>query len=507
MVKTAEKSFSSNQLFYTLAVIVLLVGGFFVRMIDLTDQPLDFHATRQLRGAVIARRIYLQLDPAADPEHAAYATDPALYDYVTRREPPITEGLVALIYLLIGKEVLWVSRIVTALFWCGGGVGIYLLVKRLASRDAGLISLAFYLFVPFGVIASRSFQPEALMVAGMVWSLVCFMNWFDSRSWRDAVIAGVVTGLTILVKPNPAFMLLPAYALVLLSSDGVGKVVKNGKVWLIAGLSAVFPIVFYKFISPGASEFLANFWLDIRTIIPTSRYFLGWGSIITDIIPFAVLAIAFASTLLYGKTGRLLTLGLWVGYLILGIFVPHHIYTHNYYSIVLVPITAIALGQVAALVARSAADQKLLLKIGLVAVGIMAIAYASWNVYKDLNENNYRGEPAGWKLVGDAIPEDKAVIGLTHNYGTNLAYYGYRMVPLWPYVGDLNLEQIRSGSAYDDFDAFFDMMTDPYDLFLVTHFGELNAQPQLMAKLSEYAVYAEGDGYILYDLNTLRDSE
>lgn len=507
MDNKAGKSFSANQLFYTLAVIILLVGGFFVRMIDLTDQPLDFHATRQLRSAVVARRIYLQMDPSADPDHMAYATDPALYDYVTRREPPITEGLVALIYLLIGKEVLWVSRIVTALFWCGGGVGIYLLVKKLASRDAGLVSLAFYLFVPFGVIASRSFQPEALMVAGMVWSLVCFLNWFDSRSWRDAIIAGVVTGLTILVKPNPVFMLLPAYALILLFSDGIGKVVKSGKVWLIAGLSAVFPLVFYKFISPGASEFLANFWLDIRTIIPTSRYALGWGSIITDVVPFAVLIGAFVGTLLYPKTGRLLTIGLWVGYLVLGIFVPHHIYTHNYYSIVLVPITAIALGQVAEIVARSAADKKAVLKVGLVAVGITAIAYASWNVYKDLKESNYRGEPAGWKRVGDAIPKDQKVIALTHNYGTNLAYYGYRMVPLWPYGGDLNLEQIRSGSAFDDFDAYFDRLTGPYDLFLVTHFGELNAQSQLMAKLLEYSVYAEGDGYILYDLSALRDSE
>jgi 4-amino-4-deoxy-L-arabinose transferase-like glycosyltransferase len=505
MTTLEKKSFFNRSWFYWATLVLLLVGGFLIRMIDLTDQPLDFHATRQLRSAVISRQIYLKMNPDADPAHAAYATDPALYDYVTRREPPITESVVALIYLMLGKEVLWVSRIVTALFWCLGGLGLYTLVKRFTSRDAALISLGVYLFMPFGVIASRSFQPEALMVAGMIWSLVCFQRWMNDRSWGNAIIAGLVTGLTILVKPNPIFMLIPAYGLTLIFSDGLGKMIKNGKIWLIAGLSAIFPLVFYLFISPGAGEFLGNFWLDIRTIIPTSRYILGWGSIITDVIPFGILVIAFVSTLLYKNKKRLIVIGLWVGYLILGIFFPHHIYTHNYYSIVLVPITAIALGQAAYLVAQLAAEQSDFIKVGLVLIGLFAMSYTAWNVYKQLDEKDYRAEPAGWKLVGDAVPEDEKTIALTHNYGTNLAYYGYRMVPLWPYIGDYALEEIRSGSLDYDFDQYFEDMTAPYDLFLVTHFGELNAQPQLMEKLSEYSVYSEGDGYIIYDLDSYRE--
>jgi 4-amino-4-deoxy-L-arabinose transferase-like glycosyltransferase len=488
-------------LFYLIALIVLLVAGFLVRMIDLTDPPLDFHATRQLREAIIARRIYLQLDPSADPEHVAYATDPALYDYVTRREPPITEAIVALIYVLIGSETLWVSRIVTAIFWCAGGLGLYLLVKRLTSPDAGLISLGFYLFAPFGVIASRSFQPEALMVAGMIWSLYCFVLWLEEPTWKNAILAGVVTGLTIFVKPNPLFMLLPAYVLALFFIMGIKKSLKNAQVWVIAVLSGVFAFVFYMILNPAAGGFLNNFWLDIKSIIPTSRYFLGWGSIVTDIIPFSVLVTALASTLLYKKTGQLLTIGLWVGYVALGIFFPHHIYTHNYYSIVLVPITAIALGQIGQVVAEYAANKKGIIKAGVLLVAVFAIAYASWNVYKELDEKSYRGEPAGWRQVGDALPEDQRIIALTHNYGTNLAYYGYRMLTLWPYTGDLNLQSIRGGDSTADFDAYFESRTASFDLFLVTHFGELNAQPLLMEKLSQLPVYAEGDGYILYELH------
>ena len=495
-----QSNFSRKSLFYLIAVVILLVAGFMVRMIDLTDPPLDFHATRQLREAVIARRIYLQLNPSADPDNVAFATDPALYDYVTRREPPITEGIVALIYLVIGKEVLWVSRIVTSLFWSVGGLGIYLLVKRLVSKDAALISLAVYLFLPFGVIASRSFQPEALMVAGMVWSLVCFIRWLDERTIKNAILAGVVTGLTILVKPNPLFMLLPVY-LLLLISQGLLKALKNIQVWLIAGLSVVFSLVYYLFVNPNAGGFLTNFWHTLVTVVPTSQYFLGWGSIITDIIPFAILIMALASTLLYPRPMQWVPFGLWVGYVLLGIFVPYHIYTHNYYSVVLVPITAIALGQLGGIIAKAAGEKKLLIKTGLVLIGVLAIGYSSWNVYKDLTAKDYRGEPAGWALVGQAVPEDQKVIALTHNYGYNLAYYGYRMVGLWPYAGELDTANKVNGVTYQNFETYYDAVESTYDLFLVTSFSDLNSQPQLMEALSQLPVYTEGDGFIIYDLH------
>ncbi|MCB2213783.1 glycosyltransferase family 39 protein [bacterium] len=494
-------SFSKHRLFYIIALVVLLVAGFFVRMIDLTDPPLDFHATRQLREAIIARRIYLQMKPDADSEHVAYATDPALYDYVARREPPITEGLVALIYLLIGSETLWVSRIVTSLFWCLGGYGLYLLVNRLASKDAALISLGFYLFSQFGVIASRSFQPEALMVAGMIWSLYCFVLWLDEHTWKNAILAGVVTGLTLLVKPNPLFILLPTYFILLIFTNGLRNTIKNIQVWGVAGLSGLFAIIYYLAVNPAAGGFLKNFWLDAVNIIPTSVFFLGWGSIVTDVTPFVVLLIAFASTLLYEKTGRLLSIGLWIGYVILGFFTPQHIYTHNYYSIVLVPITAIALGKVGQVVVEFASNKKLILKLGLILVAIIGMSYASWNVYKDLHEKDYRGEPAGWAQVGQALPKDQKIIALTHNYGENLAYYGYRMLPLWPNSGDLNLRTILGAYTTADFEDYYEERVKDFDLFLVTHFGELNSQPMLMDKLSQLPIYAEGPGYILYDLH------
>ena len=50
---------SRRSLLTLLALLVLLLG-LGIRLVDLTDPPLDFHATRQLRSAILARAAYFQ---------------------------------------------------------------------------------------------------------------------------------------------------------------------------------------------------------------------------------------------------------------------------------------------------------------------------------------------------------------------------------------------------------------------------------------------------------------
>ncbi|MEX0787473.1 MAG: hypothetical protein WD040_01605, partial [Anaerolineales bacterium] len=52
--------------------LVLLIGGLAVRMIDLTDEPLD-RPSRQLRSAILTRGIYYRLLPDPDPIEAEAA--------------------------------------------------------------------------------------------------------------------------------------------------------------------------------------------------------------------------------------------------------------------------------------------------------------------------------------------------------------------------------------------------------------------------------------------------
>ena len=69
------------------------------------------------------------------------------------------EYLVANTYRVLGKENIVIPRLYSILFWMLGGVGLYLAAKKLTTLSGAFVALAVYLFTPFGVIASRCFNP------------------------------------------------------------------------------------------------------------------------------------------------------------------------------------------------------------------------------------------------------------------------------------------------------------------------------------------------------------
>jgi 4-amino-4-deoxy-L-arabinose transferase-like glycosyltransferase len=86
-------------------------------------------------------------------------------------EPPITEYIVSVLYRLIGKEEFWYSRYLTNAFWLIGGIFFYKTIKFLISPETAFIGTAYYLFIPMGIIISRSFQPDSLMMMMFLISL------------------------------------------------------------------------------------------------------------------------------------------------------------------------------------------------------------------------------------------------------------------------------------------------------------------------------------------------
>ncbi len=216
---SSSKSFFGSRpvvLWFTLAVIFIL--GFGIRLYDLTDPPLDFHATRQLFSALISRGMYYQ----ADDSYPVWQQDIAVKAWQTKQviEPRLLETLVAWTYRVIGTEVIWVARIYSIFFWMVGGLALYLLAREMTSIDGAVIALAFYLFTPFGAIASRSFQPDPLMVMAIVIAWWTFFRWVKNPSWKTALLAGLMAGFAILVKSVAVFMLLGGMAALILVDRG-----------------------------------------------------------------------------------------------------------------------------------------------------------------------------------------------------------------------------------------------------------------------------------------------
>ncbi len=482
-------------------MILLLVVGFGLRMINLTNPPLD-RAERQLRGAIIARGMYYQMQPNADASKRQTAI--AMWQGLEVFEPPIFERLMALSYLVSGGEVLWLSRIYASLAWALGGFALYSLARRLTSVEGGLFALAFFLVLPAGVPMSRTFQPDPLMVAAILFAAYAGYRWIDTLSWRWTALAGVGAGVAVLIK---AFAALPIGVMLLAvvwSGFGLRRALANRQVWLVTALSVGIPAFYYLLITGQGVSGYVGFWtLSLGRVLLTPRFYTGWVSIIGSLMDLTAFFAALVGIILLPRSGRALALGLLAGYTVYGILVPWQISTHDYYSLPIIPIVGLGLAPLAAIAARRLIEQpKAWIALG-IALTIGAFGYTTLIARNLLAATpNYRLEPIAWRQIGEAIPTDGPTIALTHEYSYRLMYYGWRQVATWPTTLDQGLTLARGGNLSSDFAQYFAQMTHGYHYFLVTLFGELDAQPQLKTTLYDhYPIASKGDGYVLFDLS------
>ncbi len=484
-----------------LAVAGLLILGFGLRMINLTNPPLD-RAERQLRGAIIARGMYYQMQPNADPAKRQAAI--VMWRSLEVFEPPIFERLMAVSYLIVGSEVLWLSRVYASLAWILGGLALYALARRMTSTSGGLFALAFYLILPTAVPISRTFQPDPLMVMGMIVAAYAAYRWAETPSWRWAVLTGIGAGLAVLLK---GFAALPTGVMlvgVVGSGFGFRRGLRDRQVWLVAALSVTIPASYYLLQTGGGVRGYIGFWtVSLGRLLLSPRFYTGWVSVIGSLMDLTAFFASLVGLVLLTRVGRALALGLLIGYLVYGVLVPWQISTHDYYTLPLVPIVALGLAPFADFVARRLWQGPARWRGLGIALIIGAVGYTAL-IARNLvaATPDYRLEPIAWRQIGEALPTDGATIALTHEYGYRLMYYGWRQVATWPTTLDQGLTLARGGNLSSDFAQYFVQTTHGYRYFLVTLFGELNAQPKLKAMLYDhYPIASQGDGYILFDLS------
>jgi 4-amino-4-deoxy-L-arabinose transferase-like glycosyltransferase len=501
-MKTNQLSFfgkSSVIIWIVLSLIFLL--GFGIRFYDLTDPPLDFHSTRQLWSAITARGMYYQgltnvPDWKRDLAVEAWKSKPVI-------EPVIFETLTALTYRLIGQELLWIPRIYASIFWAIGGIGLFLLARDMSSVDGAVIALLYYTFLPFGVIASRSFQPDPLMVMWIVLAWWSLYRWQRLKTWQSAVVAGLCAGIAILIKLVAIYMLIGGAIGLILSNRGLRQAVKDSQVWLFAilsGLPGVAYLVYGAIALEMTSQFEGRFFPEL--LLDPSHY-LRWGSQIVSIVGFSGLIVGLLGIFIFREhSQRTFVLGIWMGYLVYGLFFPYHFLTHDYYHLPLIPLVALCISAVVSSVFETILSLRLkwFSKSGIIIVVLLAAALQIWDVRVTLARDDYRHEPPYWETLAGVIGRDKQVIALTQDYGYRLLYYGWLQTKNWPETGQLAYRELRGGKPFV-FDEWFAEETQDMDYFLVTRVKEMERQVELRDHLyNNYPIFAEGDGYLLFDL-------
>ena len=479
------------------AVVLLLALGLGLRLYDLTDQPLDFHPTRQLRGALIARSMYYQMLPNADPEARRIAV--GIANTTGQYEPSIVEKIVAITYLFLRGEFLWVSRIYTSLFWLIGGVTLYDLARRMTSFGGALVALAYYLILPFAVQASRSFQPDPGMVMWIILSVYAFYRWGEKPSWKWAILAGALGGIAVLTKVVAGYIVGGAAVAVVLATLSVRRFWRSPQVWSMAVLMLTPPAIYYLSRGGRASEYFSGWTLSLSHLLVEPSFYARWLNLVQDLMGLAFLLLALVGVAISKPRNRYLLLGLWVGYGLYGLFLPYQMYTHNYYHLQLVPIIALSLAPVGQLVLERVGKQPKVWQAFTAGAALLAVFFLAGISITAMNQKDYRSEPAHWQEIAALLPTDGKIIGLTQDYGYPLAYYGWRKVQLWPIRGERKLSDLRGISK--EFTDFFAKRTEGKSYFLITSFSQLDDQPDLKQYLEEvYPLSAQGDGYLIYDL-------
>ncbi len=502
-------TFFSSRFARIVVLILLLTLGLGIRLYDLADLPLDFHPTRQLLSLIKARGMYYQGRSDVPEWQRQFAVQE--WKAKAEIEPEIVERLTAFTYRFTGEQI-WVGRAYSILFWLIGGVFLFLLARDLVSEDGALFALAFYLFLPYAVFASRSFQPDPLMVTFIIafwwavnrWARISPLLLGEGSGvrsgWNWAILAGIFGGLAILIKFSAAFFILGGGLGALLGREKIQQALRRPQVWIMAALGII-PGAAYLIYGVFVAGFLGQQFSGrfIPSLLFSPTFYLNWMSTLNHVLGLAF-ALALLGVFFFRQRGFII--GLWGAYFLYGFYFDYHIWSHDYYNLPLIPLAAVSLSPLWDwIISRSAESAsgsawKRIVSASILTFGLVAVM---WDVRSTLKSADYRPEAAMWTGISQRLGRDARVVGLTQDYGSRLAYWGWLDAADWPVAGDIAYHSDLRG-AQIDFNERFKNLAGQRDFFLVTMPDELKLQPLLKERLATYPIFAEGDGYVIYDL-------
>jgi hypothetical protein len=453
--------------------VLLVLCGVGLRVVGLSDPPLDFHPTRQYHGAIMARGYSIDLLSSWDPA-ARLAAEVAARNE-GRFEPPVMQHLASWVYHAVGREELALARALAVLAWSLGGVALYWLAIQFVAAPAAITAVALWTFTPFAIRASRSFQPDPLMTALIVLSLAAAVSCCRRPTAARIALFGCVLAAALAVKGVSVFFLAPALpVLVLLGESSIRtKAVVSG-----VAIAAVAPAAWYYWTLQLPHDFG-----PYPQLLVQQQFWRDWATIINRVVSWPLLIAAVAGGLASTGELRRLIVALLGGYVAFGMVFTHHIHTHDYYSLALVPIVALGVGALMELVGRRLAVRTRVAVATTVCVGCIA-----WGgqevVYSQRAERvmPLRAAAARYERIGQIVGHSTRVLSFDENYGTALIYHG-RLATSgnWLLSGDLAARSVTGEGVAPADDR---LRAANADFFVCTSQAQMDAQPDLGALLT-----------------------
>lgn len=431
-VEHPNSIFAPNSIALKICLLVIFLLAALIRLDDIRAP--GHLIEREYNSAIFARAFYVSGNDEVEQWHKDIAF--ATRDQLPMLEPPLTEYLVSLIYRIMGREEIWYARFLISSFWLVGGIFLYKTVQTLASTDTALIGVSYYLFTPWSIIISRSFQPDSLMMMIFLISLYYIVQYFKEPNWRRLIIATILTGITLLIRPLVLFTLFGAFGALSIYKNKNRKwgQIINRQLFVFVFVSVIFPLAFY-----GYGIYIAGFLqgqadLSFRPyLLPRWEFWQGWfelGTTVTGLFFFLFAILGFFT--LRNNMTRFLVAGLIVGYLFFGLFFTFHVHTHPYYHIQALPIIAICASPLLTIFTntfRKLAGRSWLLPI---MACLVVILYFSWRGVKNTLYTAFFEDPSlAWE-VGETVKHSPHTVFVAYHYGLPLEYYGEFGGAPWP---------------------------------------------------------------------------
>lgn len=507
MRSAGEGLFFDHPLSRAVVLLVLFATALLVRLHRIDQPPLDFHGTRQYRSALIARGYYYETGAAVSQAKKRSAISSQKRQGIL--EPPVMETLACLAYRIAGGEHLWIPRLFSLTFWLVGGVFLYLLARRITSEDGALFTTAFYLLLPFAVMASTSFQPDPLMVMLIIISLFTTYRYYEDPSIRRLVIAGLASGSAIFVKPFAVFFIFATFLSLGISKQGVRRTLLSRQS-LVFALTSLPPFLIFFIYGTYIKGFLtAQIQGTLAPHLLVQWFFWnGWLYMTQTVVGHVAVIAALLGTMSIPRgLGRSLLVGLIMGYFGFSLFCSYHTPTHNYYQLPFIPIIALGLGPVAAAVLSRVGSvsrswyYRLMVYAVLVLFLFTNIHGADWRKIK----RDHKSSIKLWEAIGEVVRHSDKTIWLASNYGKPLQYHGGLAGENWPVGADLRSEALmgrRPVSAAERFEEIRESIDAEYFIVVTAMVGrEFKRQIDLQELLaSSFPVFKRTRNYVIYDL-------
>jgi len=497
-------------------VALLFLASIGVRACYITGPQFTKHPGRQYHSAKLARWYYVLANDDVQQwkRETAKAAAPAIL------EPPIMERITACLGRIAGGPLLWIPRLLSALWWVLGGVPVYALGKRLVSVDGAVVATALYLFLPFGISASASFQPEALMVMATLFAIWAIVWYHDRPSWPRLAVTTGLGGLAIFVKPPiPFFIVFALFLGVTLRRERGRSVLLDSHLWVFAiGCllpAATFYLIRFLAVTPVMPHTAGRF---IPHLLLRPGFYAAWLKRTLDAVGSGGLLGAMLG-ILWLRRGlpRATAVSLWFGYVCYGLVFNYHVHTHDYYSLLLLPIVALCLGPVGEMLLvrlREATDSRLIrAAVAAMLLGALSLAVGPGIIIdrRDAAEQapKERATIRVAKKVGELVKHSTRTVLLTADYGNALKYYGWLAGRWWPNDGDLRKEQLMGNPQLDAKTRFKTQYRSlAPDFFIITDLDTFAKGRDLRDFLTHnYTLLHGTEDYIIFDLtapNTLK---